>query len=364
MQLQLLCLIVYVHTAGMHRSSQDLDCQQTSVNEEQTYTSSEEYEAQIKKQVKAYRLSYLFRQSCSSFCQYRQRRTPHGAQIYIVLFLIFLERLAYYSVVSNITEPFLEMINVSRVYRSLIQIVLLDVTAQLMFPIAGFLADRYFGRYLVIHVSLWLLWIGYASMTFISTFDDGSMYSWNRYLLPVCFVVISMGSAGFQANMIPFGADQIEYRASDELSSYFYWYYWVRNLGAILFFISFTCTELSLQLRISVFGIVSTTCITVALVTNQIVKHKFHPSQERYNPMKLVVRVLKFVYYVRRPKYRSAFSYTGVDAPSRMDLAKEIHGGRFTNAQVEDVKTFLRLLLVLLSLMGVLVVYTGVSECL
>ena len=346
----------------MHHSSEDPDCRRMSVQEEeQPFASSDQYEAEIRKQVKAYRLSYLFRQSCTSFCQYRQRRTPHGAQIYIVLFLIFLERLAYYSVVSSITDPFLEIFSVSVVHRSLIQTVLLDVIAQLMFPIAGFLADRYFGRYRVIHVSLWLLWIGYASLTFISSFDDGSKYSWNRFLLPVCFVVISMGSAGFQANMIPFGADQIEYRASDELSSYFYWYYWVRNLGAILFVISFTCINFPFMVHASVFGLVSTTSITVALVTNQIVKNKFHPSQERYNPMKLVTNVLKFVYYVRRPKYRSAFSYTGADPPSRMDLAKEIHGGSFTNAQVEDVKTFLRLLLVLLSLMGVLVVYTGVS---
>lgn len=354
-------------------SSPDLQSklQQTSVqddkdypsSDDKKYTSSDEYEARIRKHVNKFRLTYLFRQSFSSFCRYRESRTPHGAEVYIILLLIFLERLAYYSVVSDVTDPFFQVLHIPDVYKVLLQTFLLDIVAQLMFPIAGFLADHYLGRYRVIHGSLLLLWLGYGTLTLFSSFEVDLIHIWNGWLVLVSFILISMGSAGFQANIIPFGADQIDYRTSEELSSYFYWYYWVRNLGGLVFVLSITCSKSFLfQLHASIFGFVACAAISAALIINQFVKHRFRTSYERHKPLKLVWKVLRFVWHVQRPKNRSAFSYTGVDPPSRMDLAKEIHGGWFTDAQVEDVKTFLRLLLVLLSLMGVLVVYTGVSS--
>ena len=44
------------------------------------------------------------------------------------------------------------------------------------------------------------------------------------------------------------------------------------------------------------------------------------------------------------PRLQSAFTYSGNERPSRMDYAKERYGGPFTAEQVEDVKTFLRIL--------------------
>ena len=40
------------------------------------------------------------------------------------------------------------------------------------------------------------------------------------------------------------------------------------------------------------------------------------------------------------------------DIPSRIDLSKHKYGGPFTNEQVEDVKTLLQLLILILSLLG------------
>ena len=47
-----------------------------------------------------------------------------------------------------------------------------------------------------------------------------------------------------------------------------------------------------------------------------------------------------------RRQHRSAFTYWG-EEPSRMDLAKEGYGGCFTHEEVENVKTFLRIAVVL-----------------
>ncbi len=47
---------------------------------------------------------------------------------------------------------------------------------------------------------------------------------------------------------------------------------------------------------------------------------------------------------------RSAFTYCDDERPSRVDCAKSRYGGPFTTEQVEDVKAFLRILILLHSL--------------
>ena len=48
-----------------------------------------------------------------------------------------------------------------------------------------------------------------------------------------------------------------------------------------------------------------------------------------------------------RDRYRSAFTYCEDKLPSRIDFGKTKYGGPFTTEQVEDVKTFLRLLVII-----------------
>ena len=65
---------------------------------------------------------------------------------------------------------------------------------------------------------------------------------------------------------------------------------------------------------------------------------------------KMVRSVLHYVKQHKYPIRRSAFTHSGDEHPSRMDFAKERYGGPFTTEQVEDVKTFFRILFVLLAL--------------
>jgi len=320
------------------------------------------YERYIAKQVRAFRLRYFCFLSCNSFGKYIKRRVVHGKAVYVALLLMFLERLAYASGTGNITEPFLRTFNLPSIFQSLIEITLFDMLAQVMFPLAGFLGDRFIGRFRTMHISMWLLFVGYSMLTFISSFegayDTNKDHHYNRELLPVSFVLVAIGSAGFQANMIPLGADQIITGPSDEISAYFFWYYWVRNLGYSIVVLTFAC---SFPYYTTVFGFIAVISIALGLVIIQFTSQWFYIDETKHNPLMLVFRVVKFAIKVERPKLRSAFSFTGIEAPTKMDLAKETHRGKFTNVEVEDVKTFLRLIVFLLSLLGVLVVYSGVS---
>ena len=74
------------------------------------------------------------------------------------------------------------------------------------------------------------------------------------------------------------------------------------------------------------------------------------------NPYKLVYRVFKFAKDHTNPIRRSAFTYCEDELPSRLDLGKEKYGGPFTTEQVEDVKAFLGILRVLLTLAPIMMV--------
>ena len=68
--------------------------------------------------------------------------------------------------------------------------------------------------------------------------------------------------------------------------------------------------------------------------------------------MKIICEVLKYSWKHKIPELRSALTYWENDIPSRIDLGKDKYGGPFTYEEVENVKSFFRLLLLILSLFG------------
>ena len=68
------------------------------------------------------------------------------------------------------------------------------------------------------------------------------------------------------------------------------------------------------------------------------------------NPYKLVYGVVRFAIKHKHPIKRSAFTYCNDERPSRIDYGKQSYGGPFTTEQVEDVKSFLNITKVLISL--------------
>ena len=88
----------------------------------------------------------------------------------------------------------------------------------------------------------------------------------------------------------------------------------------------------------------------------------FYSESGRHNPYKVVYKVLNFARKHKYPFQRSAFTYCDDELPSRIDFAKERFGGPFTTEQVQDVKTFLRILLVFVVLGTVFVLDVPTSN--
>ena len=148
-----------------------------------------------------------------------------------------------------------------------------------------------------------------------------------------------------RVNLIPFNIDQLIGSSSDELTAVIHWH----NMGpaaAILclqIFIRVTDESPPLQMILG-----SAACIisvTIVLVSHNLFNHYLDTTPvNTSNPIKLIVRVLCYARKHKCPENRSALTYWEEEAPSRLDLGKEKYGGPFTEEQVEDVKTILRLI--------------------
>ena len=64
-------------------------------------------------------------------------------------------------------------------------------------------------------------------------------------------------------------------------------------------------------------------------------------------PMKLILQVLNYARKHKYPERRSALTYWEEDYPTSLDIGKDKYGGPFTFEEVEDVKTVLRLTLLI-----------------
>ena len=239
------------------------------------------------------------------------------------------------------------------------------------YPVMGYIADMFFGRYKVILVCLHIVWVGSAIVAAsfvrldpffnIQAADDLS-YNWpvNRIVvLGVGYAMIGIGFTGIRVNLIPFGVDQLPDASSGELSSYFHWYYWCITAGHLLG--SVTLPFLYIYAPLSYVFLTMNTGISICIVIFVLFHHKFQILPKIGNPLRLVYRVLKLALKsTKRPLPRSAF-LVGQPYPSRIDRTMVHNGGKFSVEQVEDVKTFFRILFILINFVGYFAVFSQVS---
>lgn len=258
----------------------------------------------------------------------------------------------------------------------------------LIYPIAGWIADAKIGRYKVIRVSLWLIWIGallflgtriiyYAlshviGISILSSYPSSSAAFTNDWdpVAIVCTVLIYIfnviGIAGFQANIIPFGVDQMEDGSSDQYSAFIHWYYWTRNgsfgvLATLLIqSIKGYCeakenpelgTELTDRFDLIIL-LLQVGCVTLAVCLDLLFSnHVLNKDPKVHNPLKKVWKVSKFVLkHDSFVGYREAMTYTYDDRLYRSDFARRAYGGPFDSDEVEDVMTFWKILVFIFSL--------------
>ena len=235
--------------------------------------------------------------------------------------------------------------NLREEYVSLGGVVL--VLTALLFPIGGWLADAYIGRYRMICYSTWMMWIGAIFIVAGEIFASvNGTYNTaiKEYVIYTMFAVMAMGFGGFQSNIIQLGVDQLIDASSTEITSFITWYVLILYASGIT--LQFT-TECIVYMQPNdklyyVKALVIAFFLTIVLCSDFLLHGWLVKEQIVINRFNLIPRVIKYALKNRKLEYMVIVNNN--QAPSRLDVAKQTYGGPFTSQEVEDVKTFLQLL--------------------
>ena len=223
------------------------------------------------------------------------------------------------------------------------------VVEAVLYVFTGWLADVYVGRYKVMKVSIWVMWLGSVCGTLLLVIYLLSPHDALKYVsVVVAYACAIIGSTGLIVNVVPFGTDQMLGASSEEISAFVHWFVWATYAGVasgyMVNILSCTVMEGDQIVLVSMFFAVAVS--SVALCLDFLCQNWLVIEPVSQNPLKSVYSVLKYAATHKHPARRSALTYWEEDVPSRIDLGKSKYGGPFTTEQVEDVKTFFRLLAV------------------
>ena len=224
------------------------------------------------------------------------------------------------------------------------------IVGGLTLPIAGWLADIYFGRYRVIHWSMWTMWASIILTTASSVVAQVVPDSYNHingYVSGSFMITAAIGFGAFQANVIQFGLDQLCDASTTEITSFISWYIWCAYSSQVAIDFVLKGLDCAQSRGAQLFGsLMMCTQCSLALVSVSLFNHWLIKEPVAKNPFRLVYSVIKYAIKNKQPQLRSAFTYCEDELPSRIDFGKSKYGGPFTIEEVEDVKTFLRLLVI------------------
>ncbi len=291
--------------------------------------------------------------------RYRKARVCVGSKAAVaVLFWSFAVSIAYILLLHKHTVAIVVLESYSEVF-VLITISGYAALIQLIFPLAGYLADTKFGRYRTIHFSLWilelvLLCIGTAGvLTYFYKSHITRVVSTG--VIYFACLIFTIGLPGFNANVIQFGLDQLFHTPSEDQSLFIQWYVWGYYCSGLIVDIVLSSEILAKSniipftlLAVPLFIITPLLLLSLYLFYRQ--KKWFLIVPKYRNPYALVYKVTKFSRKHKVPLNRSAFTYCEDDIPCGLDLGKDKYGGPFTTEQVEDVKAFFGVLKIICSL--------------
>ena len=254
----------------------------------------------------------------------------------------------------------------------------------LLFPLAGFVADIYFGRFKTLQCSLWNMWITPLVTSMICSIGIGILVASPAVGLVIICTSAAVGGisllvsyVSFSANVIQFGLDQLQNHPASDSSLFIYCYVWMYHISVCLYKLAINllvCSTWSffndsnseyaliIALGIVIFLGYTSLPITLCLICHRRIRRWFIIEPGAQNPYKLVYKVLKFAAKHDHPIQRSAFTYCEDELPSRLDLGKSKYGGPFSTEEVENVKCFGGIVRVLLSLGLIFVVELAARE--
>ena len=323
-----------------------------------------------KERIKSFRMSPPLSPSCERAC------VPFKGITLLLIWSTLLHVNGVYFYMGEIVDNIIDMdSNLSKNRLSLLVVILLT---SLFYPVAGIIAETVITRYRVMIIGTILSILGVlvlfveitvGCMNSIDCFINFGLATYH-YTFIVSFILYQSGLALFEANAIQFGVDQLQFANNDQVSKFIPWYFWTSQsftMRICIFLMTMILYTVLLESVLNQVNIAFTVLIVLLPFLSTLTSLIIAICSKRYfitepvghvNPLKLIVKVLYYIGKHKQPVRRSAFTYGEV--PSRLDIAKERYGGPFTTEQVEDIKSFKRILFLMLTAFGLPLAYTGV----
>ena len=180
------------------------------------------------------------------------------------------------------------------------------------------------------------------SLLSLATANSGSSV-WMRVFGSVSKLLLAVGTGSVITNVLQLAIEQIPEASASQLSSLMSWFvfsgslgWWLNSSVKGIYVNCIAPLDVLLKLIFSSF-------LSFALNFLFLFKHKLLDNSPTSNTSRMIYAILKYANKHKHPERRSALTYWEDVPVSRLSLGKRKYGGLFTNEQVEDVKTFIRM---------------------
>ncbi|XP_035228059.1 solute carrier family 15 member 4-like, partial [Stegodyphus dumicola] len=307
----------------------------------------------------------------------------------IILILVLLERIAYYSLTGNL-YLFLNKNDFCWESNNAISALLIFTgISYLSCLFGGWLSDAYLGRFRTIGPAFVLFTAAYWFLPYLSELcsmsdncfspiinstNDGGLdiplYEENCSWLIMCVLIAAaIGTGTVKANITPFGAEQVRYSGTNGLRIYLNWLYWCVNIGALIAILGITYIQQDFKSRDLMYkGFKYGYIIPAALLCCATFLFWFtfpfytHQSASG-SSISRIFSVLKDAWKINRAnkgvrkRLNESSSLAAINKPSWLDMAKVRFGGKFHESAVEDVKSLSTIIIVFISLIPYWMLY-------
>ena len=239
-------------------------------------------------------------------------------------------------------------------------------------PLLGWLADAKLGNYRVFKLNCFVLLIGTiincAQILYFPLLNSIALRYTSAVIIVLGYGVCATNIAVCLMTALQLGLDQMPDASSTNVSSFISWFLFSINIGfwiagwlsnAFLYCIN-SSTINDIQ-KVQLFSLFPVLCLVIICSTMFLLASKWLIIEPKSpQALKTIYQVLKFAAKHKAPIYRSALTYWEEDVPSRLDLGKTKYGGPFSIEQVENVKTFLRILVMSFPIFIILIAFWSI----
>ena len=219
-------------------------------------------------------------------------------------------------------------------------------------PIAGWLADVRYGNFKVFRFGVLLLFISTVLTCNCLIIKDVRVNPTVTMVATTAAVLVAyLGVSACTVTALQLGLDQMPDASSDNIISLIEWFIFSALFGVwisdIILNSTVSCAFVDPDNDFIFFSLYPVLAMSILCCSIFILAPKWLIIEPKSpQSLKIIYQNLKYAAKHKAPLNRSALTYWEEDIPSRTDLGKSRFGGPFTTEQVEDMKTFFKIIVI------------------